>query len=481
MMLVASEAVPLAKSGGLGDVVSALLGALNERGVDARLVLPAYSWIDTSEAERLPHAMGVPMGDGERWCGILRTELNGGPVYLLEHDVYFDRPELYHDVHGEYGDNIQRFALLCRAAMQICHVEGFWPHVFHCHDWQAALLPVFLDIELDPALREAASVMTIHNLAYQGWFGQGDASAICLGDQHLGWLGFEARGLPNALSGGIARATMVSTVSPTYALEIQTPTYGEGLDGALRGRAGDLHGVLNGIDTEIWNPATDALLPAHFDADDLSGKAVCKAALQREVGLDVRPDVLLCGVVSRLAEQKGIDLIAGALDRMLDLDVQIVLLGTGDAWAGELFKEVAARRSDRFAAMITFSEQIAHRIEAASDVFLMPSRFEPCGLNQIYSQRYGTLPLVRGTGGLRDTVRNLDDREQGSGFVFFDASADALLGTLAWANRLYRDEPDVFDAARRRAMKLDRSWRQPAAHYEYLFRLAHARRQQRED
>ncbi len=479
VLVVASEVVPFAKSGGLADVMGALPPALRRRGVDVRILLPRYGWIDRDGLKRHRRPLGVPTGPLERWCSVLEGELDGVPVYFLEHDALFQRPHLYGPPGQEYADNCLRFALLSRGALQLCHHLKWWPHVFHANDWQAALVPVYLNTVArgTPPLEEAASVLTVHNLAYQGWFHKDEMVNLDVGWEHFNHLGLEAYDAINLLKGGINHATLVTTVSPTYAQEIQTQWYGEGLAGVLRSRKDDLFGLLNGIDPAAWDPRSDALIPRPYGNDDLSGKRFCKAELQREAGLLPRPEVPLIGMVTRLSKQKGIDLVASALDRILDLDVQVVLLGTGDPWAMDFFKTAAERHRGRFCAWITFDERLAHLIEAGSDLYLMPSRWEPCGLNQMYSMRYGTLPIVRATGGLEDTGQSLDEATgEGTCFKFHDLTEEALLGVVAWAARVYREQPQVMAMMIQQAMRQDFSWDRSAATYEYYYRLARVRR-----
>jgi starch synthase len=316
----------------------------------------------------------------------------------------------------------------------------------------------------------------VHNLAYQGWFHKEDMANLRLGWEHFTHLGLEYYDSINLLMGGIYHATLVTTVSPTYAKEIQTSSYGEGLQGVLRSRRADLFGVLNGIDYRVWDPVTDALIPRNYSADDLSGKRFCKATLQQEANLPQRPDVPVVGMVTRLSSQKGIDMVAATLDQILQQDLQLVLLGTGDPWAMDFFARAAAANPKRFKAWITFDEQLAHLIEAGSDFFLMPSRWEPCGLNQMYSMRYGTLPIVRATGGLEDTGINFDPATgQGTCFKFHDLTPDAMLNTVAWAAQTYRDNRLAMESMIRQAMQLDFSWDRAAATYEYYYRLARVR------
>ncbi|AUX20574.1 glycogen synthase [Sorangium cellulosum] len=427
---------------------------------------------------RLPAPLGVPLGGGEAWAAVWETRLDPGApgapaprVYLLEHDALFDRDGIYGDAHGEFGDNLARYAFLSRGALQLCHALGFWPDIVHVHDWQAALVPLYLNVlEHRSPLGRAASVLTIHNLGYQGWFNKMQLPTTGLGWDQFHRFCLEAYDSLNLLKAGIYNATLVSTVSPRYAQEIQTPEGGEGLDGVLRDRGTDVIGILNGIDDAVWNPATDPHIAANYSAEDLSGKRLCKAALQREMGLDERPEVPVLGLISRLATQKGIDILAGALDHILSLDVQLVVLGSGERWAEDLFSRLSGS-SDRVRVYVGMNEGLAHRIEAGADLFLMPSRYEPCGLNQLYSQRYGTLPIVRAVGGLDDTVEN-----NITGFKFEEMSSMALGNTVAWAVHVYRADPAFFRTMQLRAMKKNFGWAHAARQYEALYRLAISRR-----
>jgi starch synthase len=473
VLFVVSECVPYAKTGGLGDVAGALPLALAARGHDVRVVLPRYRSVMKFPATKLPVPLGVPLGDGEAWAAVWETRLKSSAarVYFLEQNELFDRAGIYNDAHGDFGDNLARFTFLSRGALKLCGYLGWTPDVVHVHDWPTSLVPIYLNtIERESPLGRAASVLTIHNLGYQGWFDKSEYHQTGLEWDQFHWRSLESFDRINLLKGGINHATLVSTVSPRYAMEIQTPDGGHGLDGTLRDRGRDVIGILNGIDDSIWNPATSPHLPAHYSADDLSGKAVCKAALQREMGLPERPDVPLIGLISRLVHQKGIDIFAGALERVLSLDTQVVVLGSGEPWAEELFGRLS-KTTDRVGAYLGMNESLAHRIEAGSDLFVMPSRYEPCGLNQMYSQRYGTLPIVRAVGGLDDTVENFV-----TGFKFDELSPEALAQTTEWAVNTYRTAPEQFRAMQVRAMKKPLGWDHASRQYEALYRMAIAKR-----
>ncbi|MEM6788861.1 MAG: glycogen synthase GlgA [Myxococcota bacterium] len=471
ILFVVSECVPFVKTGGLGDVAGALPPALTARGHDVRVVMPRYRATKSFPSRRRDVSVGVPLGGGgTRWCGLVEATLPGAtPVYFLEHDVLFDRDGVYGDAHGSFGDNLLRYAVLSRGAFAVADAVAFRPDVVHINDWPTGLVPLYAR----HLGRPVATVMSIHNLGYQGWFSFDDVGVAGVSPGEARARGYEHGGALNLLQGGILNATMVSTVSPTYAAEIATDEGGMGLQGAIRARGADVIGVLNGIDDTVWDPRRDPHLPARYDVDDLAGKAVCKAALQAELGLPVRADVPLIGVVSRFAHQKGIDVLAAALESLLTLDLQLAVLGKGEPWAEALFRHLG-ERSDKVGAHIAVDERLAHRIEAGADLFLMPSRYEPCGLNQMYSQRYGTLPVVRAVGGLVDTVAH--DR---TGFVFADLTVDGLVGAVRHALTTMRERPEHFAAMRRAAMEKSMGWDRSAAHYEALYRLAIARTRRR--
>jgi starch synthase len=461
-------------------VAGALPKALRALGIDVRVVMPLYAGMPWNDLEVLDGMLSVPM-----WWGAARARVRVGklpdsevPVYCLEFNRYFDRPYLYGPPAEGYPDNLERFTFLSRGSLELCKALGFIPDVIHCNDWQTALVPIYVDtLEWMQPLHGSATIYSIHNLAYQGVFDGGGMFITGLGREHYNPNELEHFGAMNLTKGALQHSTLLSTVSPTYAQEIQTGAFGNGLDGILGQRSGDLVGILNGIDTDEWNPATDKHLPKTFSAKKMSGKAACKAALQKEAGFAVRPDVPLFGVVGRLTSQKGFDVLAHALDRMLGWDVQLVLLGTGDPDAERFFAWADAHHGDRFRAWLKFDNGRAHRIEAGADFFLMPSRFEPCGLNQMYSLRYGTLPLVRATGGLVDTVQNYDQSTGGgTGFMFNDLNPDALANTIGWAVSTWFDRPDHIDGMKKRAMVQDFSWDRAAVAYRDLYLRAYEKR-----
>jgi starch synthase len=442
--------------------------------------MPLYQGIRWNDFERLDGSLEVPMYFGSGRSGVRMGKLPGSevPVYFLEHHQYYDRPHVYGPPGQGYSDNLERFVFLSRAALELTKALGWVPDIAHANDWQTALVPVYLNtVEWGRPLHGTASLFTLHNLAYQGNQEGGAHFITGLGWEHFNPAEFEHFGDFNPLKAALVHSTMLSTVSPTYAREIQTPDFGFGLDGVLAARRRDLRGILNGIDIDTWNPARDPHLPARFNRNDLAGKAACKAALQREMGLPERENVPVYGVISRLTPQKGLDVLAFTLERLLAWDLQVVVLGSGDSEAERFFSAMAARRGDKFRCYIGFEDGLSHRIEAGADFFIMPSRFEPCGLNQMYSLRYGTLPIVRSTGGLADTVVGYDEQTgAGTGFVFQDLTADALANTVGWALSTYHDRPAHILQMRRRAMEQDFSWERAAAEYERLYLDAYERR-----
>ncbi|WP_242340572.1 MULTISPECIES: glycogen synthase GlgA [Anaeromyxobacter] len=468
ILFVASEVAPWSKTGGLGDVAAALPRALAARGHAVSVVTPRYGSIDPRAhgLHPLHRALDVRGEPTTLWVSRERA-----PVYFVEHEHFFgSRRGLYGEAH-DYADNAERFAYLARAALALPGALGLRPHVVHLNDWQTGLVPFLLRHEhaRDPALAGARTVFTIHNLAYQGVFSKHVVPALGLPWDVFRYEAMEFHDQLNFMKAGLVFADALTTVSPTYAREITTPEGGVGLDALLRHRTRDLHGILNGIDVAEWDPATDRHLPAHYSAAELAGKARCKAALQRELGLPERPEIPLVAMVGRLAEQKGLDLVVAALGELLGRELQLALLGSGRRDWEEVFARAARERPERMAARIGFDEGLAHRLEAGADLFLMPSRFEPCGLNQMYSLRYGTVPIVRAVGGLDDTVEDYDGFQRGTGFKFRDYHPQAMLLAVRRALETYRDGR-AFRALRLRGMAQDFSWDRSAQAYESLYR-----------
>jgi len=396
----------------------------------------------------------------------------------VRHDPAFARAGLYQAPTGDdYPDNAERFALFCRAVVESCRALPFRPDVLHAHDWQTALLPVYLKTTLrdDPVLQETASVFTIHNLGYQGLFDPEILPRLGLPWELFTPAGLEFYGKVNLLKGGLIYADLLTTVSRRYSQEIQEPEHGFGLDGVLRARRDDLYGILNGIDPEEWNPETDAFIAARYSAADPSGKARCKQDLQERFALPVRPEVPLLGVISRLAPQKGLDLLRDILDELMRLDLQLVLLGSGEKALEAAFREAAAQHPSRLGVKIGFDIPLSHQIEAGADLFLMPSRYEPCGLNQMYSLAYGTIPVVRATGGLDDTIVQFDpETGEGNGFKFADPTPAAFLQAIRSALALFQQKPHWARLVGN-AMSADFTWDRSAREYVRVYRLATTR------
>lgn len=472
--MAASEAVPFAKTGGLADVAGALPRALKRLGVDVSVIIPAYHAIERERfsLRRTEWTLRLPVSDRTVTAGVFAAQMaDGVPVYLIEADQYFARTGLYGTPDGDYLDNAERFAFFARA------IPALLPYlapveVLHCHDWQTALAPVFLraDAARYPGVANVRTVLTVHNLGYQGLFWYLDWHLLNLDWQFFAPNWLEFYGKINYLKGGLVSADAITTVSPTYAREIQTPEFGCGLEGVLVARQNALAGILNGVDYTEWSPEHDHHIAAPYSADDLSGKAACKADLQAAVGLPVSPDQPLIGMVSRLAAQKGFDLLSEVAPQLLHKHLQIVIQGSGDASYQELFTSLAQRHKKRLAVRIAFDNALAHRIEAGSDMFLMPSRYEPCGLNQIYSLRYGTIPVVRATGGLADTITDFDPATgRGTGFTFTEYSSAALMACIERALDAYRS-PEAWRKLIRSAMRADFSWDRSAQAYVDLYR-----------
>ncbi len=473
VVMLAPEVHPYAKTGGLADVLAALPAALTRIGVEVSVCLPAYR-----TALRAPGPLPVvlrlhaPVSSRMEPAEILAVPDAPVPTFLVRADRFFDRDGLYGVGGRDYDDNAERFAFFCRAALEWLRHASPAPDILHMHDWQTALVPAFLRATADlyPELAAVRTVQTVHNLAYQGRFPSEEWHLLNLDPRHFVPDGLEFYGDINYLKAGLLFADAITTVSPRYAEEIQTPSFGSGLDGVLRMRADRLRGILNGVDDAAWNPASDPFVPAHYDQGDLRGKARCKAALQADLGLAVSPEPALLAVVSRLAEQKGLELLGAVLPGLLKTRaVQFVALGSGDARYEELLVGLAGQFPGRVGVRIGFDEPLAHRIEAGADVFLMPSRFEPCGLNQLYSLRYGTVPVVHATGGLDDTVVEFDARMGlGTGFKFTPYTEEAFLAALRRAIDTRRDAA-TWQRLVTNGMSQDFSWQRAAREYARLY------------
>lgn len=481
ILLATSEAVPFAKTGGLADVSGTLPIELARLGHEAAVILPGYRQTRYSghKIEPLGIDFIVPIGSKTVTGHLAKSTMPDAnvPVYLVLQDQYFDREELYGTDGKDYIDNCERFVFFSRAVLETIRLLDLHVDVIHANDWQTGLIPAYLKILYHnvPRYQRIASLFTIHNIAFQGQFWHWDMLLTGLDWKYFNWHQMEFHGKLNLLKTGMVFADSISTVSPRYAQEIQTSPLGSGLEGVLQYRRDVLSGILNGIDDSDWNPASDPHLPAKYTADTVAkGKPVCKAALQKELGLPQMANVPLVASVGRLTDQKGFDLIAEVIQRSVQAsDTQWAILGTGQPKYHRLFEGLAQRYPDKIAVRLEFSNPLAHRIEAGADIFLMPSRFEPCGLNQMYSLKYGTVPVVRETGGLADTIVNYSGQVDGgvapNGFSFQEYSPLALSETLRRACDLYRQQPEVWRRLMDTGMRQDWSWAKSARQYVDLY------------
>ena len=476
VVLITPEAHPFAKTGGLAEVAGALPDALAKAGHSVTIVLPRYRRIATAAQGVTRHPIDVRFGAHTQPVTIIEQPVKERvTVALVDVPELFDRDGLYGNAAGDFPDNAWRFAVFSRAALEYIRLKGSRPSVIHAHDWQTGLVPVYQKLHLtsDPIVGGVPCVFTIHNLAFQGVFPPSTLASIGLGWEVLDVQAMEYWGQISYLKGGINFSEKITTVSPRYSKEILQPEIGFGFDGILARRAQDLVGILNGIDTDRWNPAHDEFVPASFTSETLDGKRNAKRALLEAAGLQANDAALarpLIGLVSRLTDQKGLDLIAAAIEPLLRLDASWVMLGSGERRYEDLWRAAAATYPGRVSATIGFDERLAHLIEAGSDMFLMPSRFEPCGLNQMYSLRYGTVPIVRATGGLDDTVQDYDPSSgQGTGFKFRDYTPPALLGAVERAVATFR-HPEAWRQIQQAGMRLDHSWDASAREYVKVYR-----------
>ncbi len=455
ILFCSSEVVPFAKTGGLADVAGALPKALENKGLKVKVTLPLYKRIKPQKNKPFP-------------CSILGKDIE---VFFIENDEYFNRDGLYGTAKGDHPDNLERFSFYARETLELIKAINFKPDIIHCHDWQAALIPVYLNsiYKDDDFFKDARTVFTIHNLAYQGVFDVKEFDKIGIDKSFFNINGLEFYGKINLLKGALELSDCLTTVSQTYAQEIQTKEFGCGLEGVLYERRDDLTGIVNGLDYSIWDPAKDNLIFEKYDANNLGAKLANKEKLQKEAGLPVDKNIPLLGMTTRLAEQKGMDLVAKIIDRLMKLKLQVIILGTGEEYYHKLLQKIAKKFPNKMSLHLKFDEKLAHKIYAASDIFLMPSRYEPCGLGQMISLKYGTVPLVFKTGGLADTVEDFDEKGgSGNGFVFDKYDPDEFLDTVKRAIGTFSIKR-LWNPLVGRAFSYDFSWDESAKKYQKLY------------
>ena len=471
ILFAASESVPFVKTGGLADVVGALAPVLARQGHDVRVIIPYFSAIPHEYTSQMTHVCDfeVQLGWRRQYCGIEKIEKDGVTWYFMDNKFYFGRPYIY----GMGGDEYERFGFFCRGILNMLPLINFQPDVIHAHDWQSGMVPALLKIQYAhlPFYTNIKTVFTIHNLQYQGIFGIREVQDVLgLGDSLWTDDKLECFGCANFMKAALVYCDCITTVSPSYSEEIQTAYYGERLDGLLRARRNDLFGVLNGIDMNEYNPASDPKIAENYDSFHPEGKAVCKKNLQEELGLDVSPSTPVIGMVGRLSNQKGLDLVDYVIADIMRQDVQLVVLGMGEGRYFNLFSWAEGEYKGRVAARFTMDHTLAHKIYAGTDMFLMPSQFEPCGLSQMIAMRYGSVPIVRETGGLRDTVLSYNEfTGDGNGFTFFNYNAHDMLHTIERAADYYRNHPDIWAKLQNRGMTGDYSWDHSACEYLKIY------------
>jgi len=483
ILFVAPEVTPIVKVGGLADVIGALPKELEKLGHDVRVVCPLYGIITKDESWVLhDQTLNVVLDHQKLETRVWETVLPDSTVraYFLEYGPYFDRNYVYDDPSGFYQDNDHRITFFNRASLDLCHFLDWVPDIIHCHDWTTGLIPVYLNTtDVKSPLSRAATVFTIHNLQHQGCFSSNLIEFAGLPASVFRADGLESNRSVNLLKGGIYHATKITTVSPNYAREIQIHEHGCGLSEVIKFRAGDLIGVLNGIDTSIWNPRTDQFLPVGYWTRNLKKKLLSKTALQKKLGLEENTNAMILGVVSRLYEQKGLDILSAIVPQLMtNMNLQIALIGTGDASLQDSFRDHTQNYPQRVYAFIGYSDELAHLLTAGADCLIVPSRFEPCGLTQMYAMNYGTPPIVRRTGGLVDTVDSYLERGvKGTGFLFDDPSPDALYDAITLACSTYCDRPKEFRRLQLNGLKKDFSWEKSSALYNDIYRWAVETRQ----
>jgi len=472
IVFAASECVPFSKTGGLADVVGALPQALAALGHSVTVYLPRYKQTKLTDPKTVVRSITVPFDDRYRFCSVLDGGTRAGvQFYFIDYPPYFERDALYGTSVGDYHDNAERFALYSRAVLEASKILGV-PDVFHCHDWQSALIPVLLRTvyEEDPAFQGVPCVFTIHNMGFQGLFSPDILPLLMLPWDLFTVTKLEFYGNVNFLKGALVFSDYITTVSKKYSQEIQTAEYGFGLEGVLRGRSATVTGILNGVDYDEWSPEKDKFIKAKYSPSDPSGKETDKRDLLEQFGVtNPDPRLPVIGIVSRFAAQKGFDLIAQIMDRLAREDMIVVALGSGDKEYQDMFVRLNKQFPNKIAVKIAYDNTLAHKIEAGSDMFLMPSKYEPCGLNQIYSLKYGTVPIVRATGGLDDTIEPWDPRTgKGTGFKFSQYSGEALLGAVKSALQSYQDHKS-WQTLMRNGMNKDFSWNAAAKEYVRVY------------
>lgn len=471
ILFTASECVPFVKTGGLADVVGALAPVLAKKGHDVRVMMPMYTAIDRQWQEKMQFLLhfDVQLGWRRQYCGVQMLQKDGVTYYFLDNKYYFGRPYIY----GLGGDEYERFGYFCRAALNSLPLLEFQPDIVHAHDWQSGMIPALMKIQYThlPFYNNMRTLMTIHNLQYQGIFGIREVQDVLgLGDGLWSADKLECYGCANFLKAGLVYADVISTVSPSYASEITTAYYGERLDGLIRARQDTLYGVLNGIDIEEYNPETDPLIYARYTKKNMKNKAENKRRLQMDLGLEVNSKIPLIAMVGRLTNQKGLDLVDHVLGELMGENLQLAVLGMGDARYTNLFSWAEQKYQGKLAARFAMDHELAHKMYAGADFFLMPSLFEPCGLSQMISMRYGTVPIVRETGGLRDTVLSYNKYSgDGNGFTFFNYNAHDMLAVIQRALHYYEKNPEVIYTLQQRGMEGDFSWSYSADEYVNIY------------
>ena len=480
--MVASEIQPLAKTGGLADVAGALIKALSKLGNKVVGFMPYYKPVldkKNLNIKKTKFEFEVFVGNQAKRCEVFKTKLpkcKKGDIYLIYNEEYFNREGLYMKEGSDYPDNDERFIFFSRAVLELIKQMGEYFDIIHTNDWQTALIPAYLKSHLynnEEVFKNTKIVFTIHNLAYQGLFPADTIIKTGLGWDYFNSGSLEFWGHVNFIKGGIVYADVITTVSPTYAKEIQTPEFGHGLDGLLSYRSANIVGILNGIDTDVWSPKVDDFIFEKYSVKTLNKKVNNKVGLQKQLGLEVNENIPLLGIISRITDQKGLDLIIGLKEFFLNNDLQLVVLGTGDPYFENQLKEMAIQAPNKISVNIMFSEELAHKIEAGSDIFLMPSKFEPCGLNQMYSLMYGTIPIVRNTGGLADTIvdttfETIITREA-TGFKFYEYSVESFKEAVSRALFVYNNNKEIWRQIQITGMEQDFSWEKSAKEYLNLY------------